>query len=1052
MSWLLSVCVAEVLLVLCWGENTVDGGINLSPSGYHLCVHNETKTMSFLVVQAVPYTETKPCGGWLLWTTCTVTLYKMTHQIKYKAVKEQVTRCCDGYVQVGPYCTLSVNRSDEFTAKPGSCPTADGAYPRSEDCEFDFDCPGWQKCCQRSGGFLCSHPTSSKGNFGSGESQWNATVMVKTDYQELISRKSGLLNLTRVLQATVIGALQLEVSIFYLDSWPIHPFRTATSLLIRSNFTLSLLSITSKLNLLLKLIPEVSSVTVQDVDECAHPALHQCTPQAVCNNTSGSYQCVCHQRDVDVHHNNSAVNCTGDFEATSPQLIYLPARNTTSPPPFSSTEAPPGNATMGIFISSETSVTAALINTSSVTSDLSRAPLGTSSAAYTSMSSAAHSPLPTTACPLPAIRRLWSANVTGTSMSVCWSSQFQTNQTFQVTLTNVSGVSHIWETTETMVEVMGLQPGGLYNVTVTPWACGRQGFTLHMLVRTAAQTLDATTRLTNIQFSADLRDTSSQAYKNLTESFLEEIYRSLSPEIKAMVDSGQVRIEIRGFSLGSVVVNFTIIFSQSQSQPISNISTALLDSLMNSTRYTVDSNNTSINDSDECTSGENDCSQSATCTNTWASYTCACFDGFTDYNPERPGRTCQANVPLDPTAATSGFSTVSTAPDSQTTLSTPDLTSTVAQATLPASATHPTSPTLSNMLPTTTSRPTTVFSVPTSEGAISVLCRVADITVTLAKAFLLNANIQESALYLGEQECGVNGGNATHVQLTVAWDECATRLVHNETSYTASVVLYNSMDPYTSLAGSLEAPRIQLEVPIMCTYLKSMLISADFGSLGYDIIKDIITGLGSFQVMLQLTNGTALLPHNVSLSPEQALVVEVSLSSSSEQIKVIMNQCWATPTLNLADTNRYTFLENSCATNSYTKVLMNGKSTTSRVSVQIFSFVNLKVIYLHCQVQICLQIGSETCVPDCFQRSARTSNIIRTAFGSSGPIQLDEESLEEKFNTMQVIGLSCLGVGLSLFFIFGFVCLFYCQRNRIGHYNFSVKPKQENFTYLVFNT
>ncbi len=53
----------------------------------------------------------------------------------------------------------------------------------------------------------------------------------------------------------------------------------------------------------------------------------------------------------------------------------------------------------------------------------------------------------------------------------------------------------------------------------------------------------------------------------------------------------------------------------------------------------------------------------------------------------------------------------------------------------------------------------------------------------------------------------------------------------------------------------------------------------------------------------------------------------------------------------------------SCSLNPYTKVLVNGNSSTSRVSVQIFSIVNLNVIYLHCQVQICAQIGSDTCVP-----------------------------------------------------------------------------------------
>lgn len=115
--------------------------------------------------------------------------------------------------------------------------------------------------------------------------------------------------------------------------------------------------------------------------------------------------------------------------------------------------------------------------------------------------------------------------------------------------------------------------------------------------------------------------------------------------------------------------------------------------------------------------------------------------------------------------------------------------------------------------------------------------------------------------------------------------------------------------------------------------------------------------------------------------------------------------------------------------NRYTKVLMNGISTTSRLSVQIFSFVDLDMVYLHCQVQICVQIGSDTCAPvsafcstnhkpskhltlhlfhtlpedshsrahndpqcsrvflqDCLLRAARSANIIGTALGSSGPL------------------------------------------------------------------
>ncbi|XP_041864458.1 uromodulin-like 1 [Melanotaenia boesemani] len=1149
MSWMFSIWVAGALLALCGGQNSMREEDSLSSLGYHLCTHNETKAVSFLVVQMVPYTVTKPCGGWLLWMTCTVTLHKMMHQTEYKTVKKQVTRCCDGYVQVGRYCALSVNRSGEFAAKPGSCPTGDGLYPRSVDCELDIDCPGWQKCCQRSSHALCSDPASSANYSENGGSQWNATVTTKTDYQQLISRDQGLLNLTRLLQAMVTGALQNEVSIYYLNSWSVHPYRTATSLLIKCNFTLSLYNVTSKLQLLLKHIPEVSSVTVQDVDECAHPALGQCSLQADCNNTMGSYQCVCHPGYFHVDSSNFGVSCAANIGVSNTTQIpptHLPLMNATFSPTFA-----------GIFTSSETYTTTALSNTSSVTYNLSQALLGTSSAPHTSMSSAAQSPPPTTTCPPPVISSLWSANITGTSISVFWSSRFQTNQTFTVTVSKASELVYLWETRQTMMEMNGLQPGELYNVTVTACTCGRQKLTLHMLVKTDAQTLDATARLTNIQFTTDLMNTSSQAYKNLTESLIEEIYQSLSPEMKNMVDSGQMRIKIKSFSSGSVVANFTIIVSQSQG--ISNVSTAVVHSLLNSSKYTVDENNTSVNDINECNSGENDCSQWARCINSWASYTCICLDGYIDNNPQRPGRTCQANRTLDmmPSPPVAIFSTVSTIPVSQivtntsiatltvtrdvvstpvstfalasttptrtttppismTTISTISISATTTNSTAPAATTtSPTTttippstvtaaqttstnpgsisaPTITSASTTATAAPTTTIStsaittvrlttaglaIPSTVStitsttttptlvalrsatnasvpqALSVQCRVAAITVTVAKDFLQRSSIQESALYLGKRECGVNGGNATHVQLTVAWDECDTRLVHNETCYTASVTLFNTMDQYTSPNGTVEVPRILLQVPIMCTYKKSMLISADFGSLGYDAIKDIFAGLGSFQVAVQLMNSTVPLHHNYSLSASQALVVEVSLNSTSEKMKVVIDKCWVTPTPNPLDTFSYTFLENSCSLNKYTKVLMNGNTTTSRVSVQIFSLVGLNVIYTHCQVQICVQVGSDTCVPDCLQRTARTSNTVGRAFGSTGPIlRSDEEDLKEKFDTLHIVGLSCLGVGLSLFFIFGFVCIFYYQRNRVGHYNFNVKPKQENFTYLVFNT
>ncbi|XP_034035012.1 mucin-5AC [Thalassophryne amazonica] len=1387
MSWMLFVKVVAALLAFCRGLNLVGEENGLSISGYHLCARNETRIVSIMVMHIIPYTVTRPCGGWLLWTKCEVRLYKLSQRIEYKTITKQVTRCCDGYEQVGRYCALPVNRSGEFTAKPGSCPR-DGACPSNyEHCNWDIDCPGWQKCCQRIGISLCQNPSSSSNYSEIGRCRFNATVTVKIDYNQLMSKDRGLLNHTRILQAMVTGGLQSDVSVFYLGLWPVHPFRTATSMLMALNCSLSLHTVTSKLHLLLKHIQEVSAVHVEDVDECTHASLHHCPPQAECNNTLGSYRCICRQGFTGDDPSNSGAQCAADVSSTP--TTELPAPMNTVYTPASNTQPDlTGNSTTRTFSSSETSTSP----TSSVLYDSS-----TNATPYTSVNSTVVSPLPATTCFPPRITRLQSTNVTGNSFCVYWSSHFQTNQTYIIVLHQQSELINRWEINQTMMEVTGLQPGLLYKVTVTPHACGSQGPALNVWIKTDAHTLNVTAQFTNIKYTSDLKNTSSQAYRNLTESIVKEIYQSLPPDIKALMDSGQVRLVIVGFSPGSVIVNFTIISAEALSQNLSSVSTAVLHSLKNSSKYTVDENKTSITDFDECATGENDCSEWANCSNTWGSYTCSCLEGFIENNSERPGRACEAvvtttseakpvavstapyseiNSPggpaltstvstLDtatvttgtvvpaavtslpatplltgstvthtmtavptvtvshitptsdntttatpmanttsalastnttmttaasttttaiiptpktnsttmttitsslmistdmtagtdtnptstttsapstttsvlstsssspmvttnamstttsaptistsvlstsssspmvttnamstttsaPTISTSVLSTSSSSPmvttnPTSTTTSAPSTTTSVLStsssspmvttnamstttsaptistsvlstsssspmvttnamstttsapttnasvlsttSSSPVMTTNPTSTTTSapstttsvlstsssspmvttNAMSTTTSAPTTntsviigkaagtatttsaltttspVLSTATSapsvtsngtrsttpapapissaltstsvvKGDISVECRAAAITVTVGKDFLQKSQIRETDLHLGLKECGVNGGNDTHVQLTVAWDECNTILVKNETYYTVSVILLNNMDPYMSANGTMIVPKVRLQMPIICAYSKKTLISTDFGSMGYDLIKDTIMASGSFQVIVQLMNGTVPLPHNYSLSSDEAVVVQISLNTSTEQIKVIMNKCWATPTPNPADSKSYTFLDNSCSLNPYTHVLTNGNSSVSRVSVQIFSFVGLDMIYLHCLVQICVETGSTTCIPDCLQRTVQSRTTIGRTLASTGPLsRISEETLEEKLDLIHVVGFSCLGVGLALFFIFGFVCIFYWQRNRIGHYNFNTKPKQDNFSHIALDT
>ncbi|KAK6317151.1 hypothetical protein J4Q44_G00125510 [Coregonus suidteri] len=1151
MSWMFSLSLAVALLELCRGHNTLFKGYVLSMSSYHLCTGHESRVVSKVWFYKTSYRDRRSCGSWLPWKTCAVTLYKTAYRTEYMNVTEEVMRCCEGYEQVGSYCALPMNRSGEFTAKPGSCPEGVVEAPRNTGCEWDSDCPGWQKCCQREGLSFCTDPQHT-GNRGC---CFNVTVTVKTDYQQLISMDGGILNHTRLLHSVVTGALDSsDVSVYYISSWPIGPFRTASSMLIGSLETLSLSNTTAKLQLLLKHIEEVTSVSVEDIDECTHATLSSCSRQADCANTEGSYSCTCHPGFTDLNSNNTGEHCqaadlvTSAMPSNATHMFWW--ANATELPPNSSyqswvssfTDNPTAVATTtdrGMMLSS-TQIPATTHDLATASSNRSETSTGLTSWSSpislqhttntntltlplsTSMPQTSVGPTvedmylsvsslsPSTCHPTPTTN-LQASNINGFSFCLSWTGQSQSGLSFLVVLREGSEVKGRWETELSVLEVTGLQPGVLYNVTVTPCACGSQGASLLLLVKTAAQTLRATVRLTNVQFTDALLYPTSQEYQNLSRGIVEEILQSLPPDILALVNSGDVRVQITGLTPGSVVVNFTIIFTPSQSQDILKVSSALVQALQNSSRYTVDSNNTSIDDVDECSTGDMDCSPWAQCSNNWGSYSCLCLDGFTDSNPSRPGRACSAHLttttptmpittpvqtttapaPATTTTTTNSLVTTDNTVSTTTTYNTTSITSnnkttttintpvttnnavrinnTVSTATpIPLTTMTPVPTTTTTDVPTamttnvtsgliTTSlqpmTPTSPAILVSDTRGISVECRASYITVTVVRDFLGARHIGDSSLYLGRQECGMNGGNSSHVQLTVAWDQCNTQLLYNSTHFTAQTTLFNSMGPQSLPDSETRVPTVRLEVPIMCTFGKSILISAGYDPTGYDMIKDVVMGSGTFHVTVQLLNGMSLLPQNYSLSPEEDVVVEVSVNSTVDQIKVVINKCWATQSSNPLEPTIYLFLENSCPLpNTYTTVLENGNSSNSRLSLRIFSYVNLNVIYLHCQIHICIKSGSTTCQPDCIERTERLSNLIGTAKASCGPFfRSHEVSVKESSVTLRLVDYSLLGIGLFLLFIGSLSSLFFYHRKRIGTYSFSLKPKQENFTYHVFD-
>ncbi|MBN3321703.1 UROL1 protein, partial [Atractosteus spatula] len=1265
-----------------------------------------TESTSQAVAYSASYSERVSCGGWLPWRICQKTRYKTAyHTVQLKVTKE-IPSCCDGYEQVGSYCALPLNRSEEFTSKPGLCPEEDeGGSILS--CEWDTDCPGLQRCCPADSGSQCRSPLAAAGERG-----WyvNVTITVKMDYQELHSQERGLLNHTRLLHSVVTGAVESPaLSVHHVHSYSPSPFLTASQLLVGAGGPISVRDLAARLQLIVQRIEEVSAVDVRDVDECAHEELYSCPPAAYCLNTEGSYNCSCHEGLTDSSPNGTVTAC-----------LETPDR----PSPFTASSPPGGISLSSAVVPTSTAAgggsgkSAEALLTTSTQADSVKSTISPRLTPWRTALVCADS-APTLSLPGdPAlIKNLVVLNVTGSSFYTRWSVDSPVGrQAYVVQLFRGTQSLSRAETELLSWEATRLDPGVLYTVRVTSRACGQEGNATSQDVKTEGKALRGRSRLTNVQFTEALRNSSSGEYFNLTRDIWMEIRKSLPPDIQALVESGAVRILITRLSSGSVMVDFLVLFSPDLAQNMTAVSTAILDSLKSSSRYDVDSNSTGLEDFDECAAGDEDCSPHAVCENTWGSFSCACRSAFTDTDPARPGRSCEDgsaglttedtvagpkemsvqvrvsssnknpltvqiqgrsgkstdllpnplvprglsapgfndtdpsqpgrhcagavqyprntafgqgssltmlhclialgndwNVNLEPptTAAVQantvggyscacrpGFADADpsqpgrlcagTAPTTRTFLLSvvhrqidsscdhhfykqiPEFLAVVTceiifspfqscycyrvlltfystflkpytflfdllsltysvilllfhlenhewqglphlptshgnktgflvwnvSVTCPTEsvsvsftplfifllATHKGSSTALPSFETpwlkiwssafsiclemcisisetsktpTAAAPPLPHTNPTSwalvdvDNAITVDCRLYEISVTVAKAFLAWKSIAESSLFLGVTECGLSSTNETHVKLTAMWDNCDTKLLHNRTHTTAWTTLLNNRTVDSSIA-----PRVYIEIPVKCTYSNSLLISTGYTPTGVDMIKDIIEGSGIFLATIQLLNGTSPLPKNYSLSPDDEVFIEVGINLTMTQVKLILNECWATPTSSPSDPTTHMFMKNSCPIpNTYTTVIENGNSTKARLSLRIFSFVDHSVIYLHCQVQICIETAGTSCKPHCEQRSERSIKAVEIGQASWGPIYRSSHAVtKETLNSHRETGFIVLGVLLCLLLLVTLtvVALFY--RKRIGHYNFSFKPNQENFTYHVFDT
>ncbi|XP_054531296.1 uromodulin-like 1 isoform X2 [Pan troglodytes] len=621
--------------------------------------------------------------------------------------------------------------------------------------------------------------------------------------------------------------------------------------------------------------------------------------------------------------------------------------------------------------------------------------------------------LKTPACVPVSIGRIMVSNVTSTGFHLAWEADLAMDSTFQLTLTSTWSPAVVLETWNTSVTLSGLEPGVLHLVEIMAKACGKEGARAHLKVRTAARKLIGKVRIKNVRYSESFRNASSQECRDFLELFFRTVRGSLPATMCQHMDAGGVRMEVIGVTNGSVVVEFHLLIIADVD--VQEVSAAFLTAFQTAPLLEVIRGDTFIQDYDECERKEDDCVPGTSCRNTLGSFTCSCEGGAPDFPVEYSERPCEGDSPGNETWATSPERPLTTAGTKAAFVQ----------------GTSPTPQGLPQRLNLT--------------AAVRVLCEIEKVVVAIQKRFLQQESIPESSLYLSHPSCNVSHSNGTHVLLEAGWSECGTLMQSNMTNTVVRTTLRNDL----SQEGIIH--HLKILSPIYCAFQNDLLTSSGFTlEWGvYAIIEDL-HGAGNFVTEMQLFIGDSPIPQNYSVSASDDVRIEVGLYRQKSNLKVVLTECWATPSSNARDPVTFSFINNSCPVpNTYTNMIENGNSNKAQFKLRVFSFINNSIVYLHCKLRICMESPGATCKINCnnfrLLQNSETSATHQMSWGplirSEGEPPHAEAGLGAGYVVLIMVAIFVLVAGTATLLIMRY------QRMN-GRYNFKIQSN--NFSYQVF--
>ncbi|XP_056415704.1 uromodulin-like 1 [Hyla sarda] len=337
----------------------------------------------------------------------------------------------------------------------------------------------------------------------------------------------------------------------------------------------------------------------------------------------------------------------------------------------------------------------------------------------------------------------------------------------------------------------------------------------------------------------------------------------------------------------------------------------------------------------------------------------------------------------------------------------------------------------------------------TLKDASTVMCVMGKIGIFMEKAYLNMMSIDTHSLFLGSPECSENCSNDTHIFIEAGWKNCYTHVQTNKTHTVVNSTLYVNI---SSTFQNFPPKAISY---IRCVFHNEILLTSGYNPAGglYTVIEKLDAD-GTFLPEFQLFIGDQPIPPNFTLSATDEITVQIRIKPVENQYKVVIDDCWATPTENSNDPISFPFIKESCALpNTFTTIHTNGISSNATFQTKIFSFVENPIVYMHCRLHVCREEPPKTCKPTCNGlRSAMTGDSVFTGVTRMGPLRRVGQSNDQDSSSKGTLGpgyIALIVIGV-LALVAMVVSILVCwHERRTGNYNFKIKT--QDVGYQVFS-